>query len=1006
MSEALFNKLYTKLNPKQREAVDAIEGPVMVIAGPGTGKTSILTLRIANILKRTDTPPDAVLALTFTESGAYSMRKKLVEIIGGAAYRVGMFTFHGFANHLIGRFAESFPRIIGGRPAHAADQARMLEGIFLKNQFALIRPFGDIFHFVPEGLRAIRDLKRENLSPTIFFRALTRERRELLRAPDRFHKSGRFKGELRRGIRERLRRIEKSFELAEVYRQYEERLATERLFDFEDMILEVIRALERDKDLLSSVREQYQYVLADEHQDANSAQNRILELLTSFDDTPNLFLVGDEKQAIYRFQGASLRNFLYFKKRYPKTRLITLEENYRSTQALLNAAHSLMEKGKVPKDVSLPLLRLRLRAARAGAPRAIRFFEFERHETEIAFLAEDVERQLKLTGASGIAILVRDNRDALPLVEAFEKTKIPFTAPGNDDPLEDEMVRKLFLILRAAAAPGSPERFAELLHVDFLGVEPAALYEFLLACRNRRAPLFAAVRNPKLLQNYAVPTRIRTLYDDLNRFARVAKNRSAAEAIETVARESGFLEALLAKRGSLRSLERLDALFADLKELSSGRREFSLAEFLEAVDRLKRHGLSFASGSARPEFRDAVSILTAHRAKGLEFDRVYITGTAFGHWGSRRPRTGFYVPQKGAASEDDEDERRLFFVALTRSRGDAVITMSKMGAAGKPLLPSQFVEDIDRRFITRENCRALESRLRKKTPFILRPKINAGPSLSLKEYLQRVFLEQGLTVTAFNNYLSCPWEYFFKNLVRLPQLPEPYLLYGEAMHDALRRFFDFLAGGKKPGEKALLTFFDKALERSPLPLREFSAYQKRGRKALSGYFKKRRSSLGASALNEFEVTGVFVPLSVGKARRVELLLRGILDRIERHEDGTVTVVDYKTGRPRTRAEILGETKSAAGRPAGDLKRQLDFYKVLLDNFEKGRYRMTEGVIDFIEPDARGEYRRETFAVTQSDAAAMVEEVQRIGSEIYHLAFWDKHCGWRGCEYCRLRDAMA
>ncbi|TSC58154.1 MAG: DNA-dependent ATPase I and helicase II [Parcubacteria group bacterium Greene0416_79] len=142
MSDEVFSRRYAQLNKKQREAVDAISGPVMVIAGPGTGKTSLLTLRIANILRKTDTPPDAILALTFTESGAYSMRRKLVEILGGAAYRVGIFTFHGFANHIIHRHAESFPRIIGGRPATAADQARLLEAVFVRNRFRRIAGTG------------------------------------------------------------------------------------------------------------------------------------------------------------------------------------------------------------------------------------------------------------------------------------------------------------------------------------------------------------------------------------------------------------------------------------------------------------------------------------------------------------------------------------------------------------------------------------------------------------------------------------------------------------------------------------------------------------------------------------------------------------------------------------------------------------------------------------------------------------------------------------------------
>ncbi len=1028
MSEARFNQLYKNLNPKQREAVDAIEGPVMVIAGPGTGKTSILTLRIANILRKTDTVPDSILALTFTESGAYSMRRKLVEIIGGAAYRVGIFTFHGFANYLIRRYPESFPRIGGGRPAAVPDQLRILEDVFARNRFRFLRPFGDIFYYVPRALRAIRALKRENISPAAFEKALAGEAGRLRRAPERIHHSGRFKGELKASVRDILRAIKKSRELAAVYRQYEAQLAKERFFDFEDMILEAIRALARDKELLLTLQEQYQYILADEHQDANNAQNRILEHLCSFDDSPNLFIVGDEKQAIYRFQGASLENFLYFKRLYPRARLIALEKNYRSTQCILDASHSLMGKGRVPDALPFSVLRPRLAAQGAGGRRDVRFLEFSRFDTEIAFVISDIEDRLKQGAAPReIAVLVRDNKDAMPFVEALEKTKIPFSVLSDEDILQDGELGKLLFILRAVSEPGNQKFFVEMLHLDFLGVRPLALYTLLQFCHENRVSLFAALKKRALRQKAQVgeEERLLSLFSDFERWATLAQNAGAGEAVETIARESGFVRHLLSRRGSLRALERLDSLFSSLKEFAAHERVFRLADFLQALMRLQRHGLRLSGRSARPEFFDSITVMTAHRAKGLEFDVVYIVNAVDGHWGGRRARTDFYIPLVVSAQklhhtsplstpdvdreEDSEDERRLFYVALTRARKEVVITMARASESGKVHLPSQFVEDIESALLVREDAKKIEERLAKAAPLYLRPKINVGPSVTFKEYLRRVFLEQGLTVTALNNYLSCPWEYFFKNLVRLPQLPEPYLSYGTAVHEALREFFNRFR--KKKIEKTeLLRLFDRALEKSPLPLREFRDYTRRGRAALSGYFDAREKSFSRDTLNEYEITGVFLPLDA----KAKLLLRGTLDKMERNPDGTITVVDYKTGKPKRRAEILGGTKSSEG----NMKRQLDFYKLLLQGLTAGSSRfnlksgkrlnlgeMTTGVIDFVEPDAKGGYHREAFEITDADVAALVAEVRRVGNEIYDFAFWDKTCGDRKCEWCRLRQTL-
>ena len=1037
MSEATFNRLYRNLNPKQREAVDAIQGPVMVIAGPGTGKTSILTLRIAQILRKTDTSPDSILALTFTESGAYSMRRKLVEIIGGAAYRVGIFTFHGFANHLIEKFSESFPRIVGGRPATEADQARILEAIFIRNRFRIIRPFGDIFYYLPKALRAIRNLKRENISPARFEKALRQEERLARRAPDRLHTSGRFRGELKASHRDFLRRLQKSKELAAVYAQYEKELARERLFDFEDMILEAIRTLEKDRELLLSLQEQYQYILADEHQDANNAQNRILELLSSFDDQPNLFIVGDEKQAIYRFQGASLENFLYFKRLYPHAKQIALESNYRSTQYILDASHSLMGKRRIPDTFPSSVPRPRLLAKSSGGRRDIRFLEFSCPNSEVAFVISDIADRLKRgTAPQGIAVLVRDNKDTLPFVEALEKTKIPFSVLSDEDILSDGELGKLLCILRAVSEPGNPARFAEMLHLDFLGVAPVALYELLQFCRARRVSLFEVLSRPVMQKKAKIKegNTLLLVYADFTQWARYARNASAGEAVAHIARESGFVHHLLSRRGSLRSLEKLDALFTHLKDLSAHKRAFRLHDFLETLERVQRHGLRLSGKSARPEFLDSITIMTAHRAKGLEFDVVYIANAVDGHWGGRRNRTDFYIPAHfspstaGVDSEDEEnDERRLFYVALTRARKEAIITMARVGEGGRERLPSAFVEDIVPAFLVREDCVGIEERLAKQTPFFFKPKINFGPSITLKEYLRKVFGEQGLTVTALNNYLSCPWAYFFKNLVRLPQLPKPYLSYGTAVHEALHGFFNKFRA-KQSGKAELLRQFDRALAKSPLPLREFEDYTRRGRAALSGYFDVRKKDFAKDTLNDFKITGVLLRLALAcppkhwRRRESEkrsnlgkqLLLRGTLDKIERNSDGTVTVVDYKTGRPKSRAEILGETKSSEG----NMKRQLDFYKLLLQgltsdssrfNLKSGKRlnlgEMTTGVIDFIEPDAKGNYHRESFEIVDKDAAAVAEEVIRVGKEIYDFTFWDKTCGDRKCEWCRLRQSL-
>ena len=390
--KSTFETLYRALNPRQREAVDTIEGPVIVIAGPGTGKTQVLTLRIANILKRTDVGPEAILALTFTNSGVAAMRARLSEIIGSAAYRVHVHTFHGFANSVIRRFPEYFPRIIGSRTADRIDSLRIVEHAVLSRRLKHIKPFGNPLYYVSSIVKAIETLKRENMSPSAFATLLRTGERNL-----------------------HPKKYERNRELVLIYRAYEESLKRERLYDYGDMIMEVVRVLSEERELLLSLQEEHQYILADEHQDANQAQNKILELLGSFHEDPNLFIVGDEKQAIYQFQGASLDNFLYFTKRFPGAKIIELSDNYRSTQTILDAAHSLAEHAQER------LSHIRLAAKRSGRKEEqVILISIPHSDEEPEYVASEIQKLIKNgTNPEEIAVLYRDNSDMLHFASAL-----------------------------------------------------------------------------------------------------------------------------------------------------------------------------------------------------------------------------------------------------------------------------------------------------------------------------------------------------------------------------------------------------------------------------------------------------------------------------------------------------------------------------------------------------------------------------------------------------------
>ena len=396
--------------------------------------------------------------------------------------------------------------------------------------------------------------------------------------------------------------------------------------------------------------------------------------------------------------------------------------------------------------------------------------------------------------------------------------------------------------------------------------------------------------------------------------------------------------------------------------------------------------------------------MTAHKSKGLEYEYVYIVGATDGHWGNKREMRNFKIPMKvgtvGAGSHID-DERRLFYVALTRAKKEVAITYSLEGENGEKLLPSQFIGEIDSSYLNVVDTKNYEEKYAQQKESAFSEGKSVGADIKNKDYLRKIFFEQGLSVTAINNYLDCPWNYFFNNLVRLPKSQSKHQMYGTAVHAALRHFFDKYKNEEDMSRKEFLSLFRNYLLKQPLSDIDFEESLDKGEKSLGGYYDFYKGKWRRSIINEFNIGGIFLPIEKTKEGEEAILLKGKLDKLEVDEDGNVNVVDYKTSKPKSRNEIEGKTKNSKG----DYKRQLVFYRLLLDNYEKGKYKMTSGEIDFTEPDDAGKYHKENFPISEDDARMLTEEIKRIVKEIAAFSFWDKKCDDKKCEYCELRRMM-
>lgn len=976
MNAEAFDELYQALNPAQKKAVDTIEGPVTVIAGPGTGKTQVLTLRIANILRKAGAGvgPENILVLTFTNAGVAAIQKRLASFVGPeVAYRVGIFTFHGFAEEQMRTWPESFKELSFGQPVSDIERLQIIEELVQKGKFTYLKTFGSTSHYVPRIAHAISELKREGLSPEEFEKSIALQEKEILADPEIYYKrppKGFAVGDMKPG---KLDPVRKNEELLTVYRQYQEALGARGKYDFDDMILSLKQVLEQDVHVRAELQERYQYILVDEHQDTNDGQNRILELLTENPDgsSPNLFTVGDDKQAIYRFQGASVENFLRFEKKFPDTVVIHLDQNYRSAQDILDSAHKLItseESGR--KHVPL--------TAQKNSEGNIYVRAFPDKESEFYFVVKSIEEKLEQgVLPEEIAVMYRDKNTLPGIKKALDMQGVAYTITSQENILHDPVIRKLLLYLKAVANPLNDELLGEALLIDFLDVEVLDVLT-LFKHRQYQVPgsesllhmLGRAEKNTGL--PLEAPEKLTTLAAFMKKAKKEGENTPFLEFFEWFLRESGFLAHVMSRPYHELHLRQLKALFREVKKNVQAQPVYRVRDFLAYITTLEEYEVSLQPGARN--HAPGIQLMTAHGSKGLEFEHVYIVDAVRGRFGHKKGLPeAFRLPIAKTSQSNLEDERRLFYVALTRAKKSITITYAQTDDEGKDKTASHFLEELTTSKVelkTEEGTGTLAD-------LFASPKVNI-PKITDKDFIESTFLATPLSVTAVNNFFVSPLKYFFCNLIRIPSVPTKTLLYGTLVHEALENFFAACKQEQKIlSEDVLVQEFERALEKSYLLHEYREELRVKGIEDLRGFYQEHQKTFSYNIEIEKKVKRIPFPLKNGQ----EIFLTGVIDKIEYLEDGTVCVVDYKTGH--TWSEQTKEKKA-------DLKRQLVFYKLLLERSQEMQAKgivMSRGRLEFIQKSKKTkQYETEEVAITADDVKVLEADIHKMAESILDGGF--------------------
>jgi len=1020
-----------KLNPQQKKATSHIEGPMIVLAGPGTGKTQIIAARIAHILENTQMDPHNILCLTFTESGVVAMRKRLIELIGTAAYYVRIHTFHSFCNEVIKDYPEKF---LQARELESLTDVERIQ-IFRKILDSLpssnpVTPFGAPYLYQSDLSHAIQNLKREDISPEklesvleqieSFIKAhgteiedfisthanslknedFDRIRKIFPDTPNNLEKKERtvVKNKIKKNYLQLKNQLPKQKALVQVYSAYQEELSARGRYDFEDMILFVVQKFKEDKELLAHYQEQFQYILVDEYQDTNGAQNEVVQLIGEFFSNPNIFVVGDDKQSIYRFQGASLENILYFYKLYKNdVQLVSLKENYRSQQTILDAAHSLIQQNEHGIASYIPELSEELTAAKDIPLSKVKIAEFSTPQSEHYFLAKKVQELIQAgTDPSEIAILYRNNWDARDLMDIFIRLEVPFRLEAKINILEDPQITKLLHLLEYLVDLDQDHLLFHILNFDFLNLKTLDVIKLSRYSRRKKRPFLDIMSDITALDDSGVsdPIAFFAIAEKFLSWQRLSINRPLTEFFDHVIKESGYLDHIMAQPDKVEQLNRLNTLFDEIKSQNRSNHELTLKDFLAQLDLLKENNVAVKEHELKTQ-KNAVRLMTAHKSKGLEFDYVFIMKCVDKHWGNNPNRSKIHLPKgllaHDISTEKNEDERRLFYVAMTRAKKEVHISYSSTNENQRPQVPSIFIEELNPEYTEKIPTSSIEEEAldRLQTIFLKIP--TPDHTDEEKAYIRSLLDNYTMSVTHLNNYIRCPRLFYYQNLLRVPSAMNKFAAFGSAVHETLKDFnIEHKEDEILPSKEFLLEKFEKHMRRQVMTKQDFRGGLDLGRETLSSYYDEYRDKFSPYSVSEYDFVSHGVNLDgipiTGKVDKINLI-----DPSEKE----VHVIDYKTGNPDTKSQALAKD--------GEYWRQIVFYQLLCDLSPKFPYRMVSGEINFIQPSKRNNsFKSHKYEITHGEKELLKTQIRDVYDDIMNLKFLspDEWTACGECEYCK------
>jgi len=885
-----MDKILEGLNKEQIEAVTHKAGPLLIIAGAGTGKTTVITRRIAWLLSEGLAKTNEMLALTFTDKAAQEMQERVDILVPYGYTDIWISTFHAFGDRLLRENA-----LVAGLNPDFKVLTRAAAAVFFREhlfEFTLsyYRPLSDPTRFIEALISLFSRAKDEDISPKDYLAYA----QSLISKAEEDPQNLPLKEE-----------AQQQTEVAQAYTQYQELLAKEGLVDFGNQFYLALQLLREHPLILKKYQEQFKYILLDEFQDTNYAQYQLARLLSG--KNRNITVTGDDDQCIYRFRGAAYSNLLNFINDFSEAEKVSIVRNYRSSQGILDSAYRLIQNNNPERfEVKANIDKRLIGSGKEGIPP--QNLHFDTNSTETDNVAKIIKEKV---GAGNFkyrdfAILVRSNSDAQSFLQALNMQDIPWQFSGNQGLYSREEVKLCINFLRVMANPSDPLSLyylssSEIYSLDLFDLGLCAHY-----ARRRNKALylvFSEMDNIPELKDICDKSKkkIEDILIDLKKFLKISREETTGRLLYSFLTETGFLKKLT-HNPSLKNetkIQNIAKFFNIVRDFELVARQDRVISFVNYLNLLIEAGDDPPTIEADLE-ADAVNVLTIHKAKGLEFRVVFLVSLVEGRFPWPHRRQPIELPDsliKEVLPTGDfhvQEERRLFYVGMTRAKEELYFTSAADYGGMRLRRISKFVLEAQGKDVKEAGKKkssaleAIEHFAPKKES--VKPKSAGVPEGKLI----------ALSYYHIDDYLTCPLKYKYVNILRVPIMEHHTVIYGRAMHEAVTKYFQFKMAGKKMNMAGLLSAFKESFD--PQGFLDEKHQQERfriGQEALIKFFNAEEKLDSNPEYIEKEFSFI-----LGENK-----ITGRFDRIDTQPDGAV-IIDFKTSGIKTQKEADKRTKES------------------------------------------------------------------------------------------------